>query len=221
VPEANIEAMRDFVLTSGNLRTAILVHDAFGLIRTKLLTDLARKIEHTLAKEDGWVVTVKSFAETPLEKYSEIRWSPKEWVSYGWGISVSPQRDMAKDMIFGLLAPSASNKDANYTNNLAKYPAMQEQSRQELANLLLPTLQSIGHGKFSPWMPCYASLPAEIRNWNASSALLKIAFATGHSVEPELVRGKPMDVFITDLFQAARSAMTPFLASNSIVPASA
>ena len=220
MPDAKTEAMRDFVLSSGsNLQTAFLVHDAIESVRAKLITEFAKRIKDTLSKEPGWSITASRLIQAPFERWAELRWSPDEWADYGWGLCLNAEIGPARGFIFGLHATAKSNTDPEYIRNSSKYPAMPDEDRRELADRLASVLRDVGHGqKSSAWWPCYTFLPPDIRDLASNAALMKIAYAVERSTERDLVRGKPIDEFIIDAFQAARLAILPILSSRTIVP---
>jgi hypothetical protein len=202
------DAMADFILTNGkNLRTALLIHKSIPLIAERLVSDVAKRIEHGLADEPGWKVVRNTLASKPNEQHVELKWAPIEWEHFGWGISLSPQKGRARDFIFGIFAVSAGNGDPGYTSNPAKYPTMPDADRDRLGAAIAPLLNSVGdRDRGSAWWPRYTNLRT-INNWMNSSVLMKIAHANGISSERDLVSGKQMDQFVIDLFRAAKAVI--------------
>jgi len=136
-------AMRDFILSSSsNLRTALLVHRAFDLVAKKLISELAMKVENVLKVDQDWVVVSNTLARNPLERYAELKWAPREWETYGWGLTLSSQMYNARGMMFGLHATAKNNKDRSHAGNPAAYPAMPDQDRTHFAEILGPLLRN-------------------------------------------------------------------------------
>ncbi len=202
------DAMSDFILASDkNFHTALLTYTAFPYAAEKLISSFARRIEHTLADEPGWKVTCNSLASTPREHWVELKWAPVEWEEFGWGISLSPQNYHSAKFLFGLFGVTATNMDPDYLKNPKQYPAMPDADRAQLGNAVAPFLSSIGDpDKTSGWWARYTYLRT-VGNWMEPSTLRKIAFANGLSEERDFIAGKPMDVFIVDIFRAVKKAI--------------
>lgn len=220
-PATTDAAMREFILSSGaNLRTAMAVHRAFASVAAQLVSEIARRVESALAGESGWEVVENTLASNPTGIYSLIKWAPSEWRPFGWGIGLSSQSYGAKGMMFGLFATAMINKDRDRTGTKVQFPAMPDADRACLAQALAPITSSVGNGnRATPWWPQFTELPPGSRDWTDSTVLPKIAYAVGRSEEPDLVAGKPLDVFIIDAFLSAKMAIEPVLALGPISPA--
>ena len=218
--ETTDAAMRDFILSSGaNLRTAVAVQRAFASVAAQLVSEIARRIETTLARESGWVVIENTLASNPLGIYSLIKWAPFEWQPFKWGIGLSSQFSDAKRMMFGLFATAAPNPNRDHAGLKAQFPAMPDADRARLAQALEPITSSVGNRNHTTaWWPKYTELPPGILNWTDLGVLPKIAYAVSRSEEPDLVAGKPLDTFIVDAFLSVKTAIEPLLASSPISP---
>ena len=213
--------MADFILAGGkNFHTALLAYTAFPRAAEKLISSFAQRIERTLAEESGWKVTCNTLASSPREKWVELKWAPVEWEKCGWGICLSSERSNAGDFIFGIAGTTAANRDPTYLRDPSKYPAMPDADRTRLGDAIAPLLDSIGdRDRTSQWWPRYAYLRT-IRNWMEPATLMKIASANGISDERDLVSGKPMDVFIVDMFRAAKEVIADLPGLRDIRPSS-
>lgn len=219
-PEITDAAMCEFILSSGaNLRTAMAVHRAFASVTVQLVSEIARRIEVALAAESGWEIVENTLASNPLGIYSIIKWAPSEWRAYGWGVGLSSQQSGAGKMMFGLHATATINPDRDRAKLRTKCPAMSDVDRARLAQALVPITASVGGGnRVSAWWPQYTDLPPGSRDWTNLDVLPKIAYAVGRSIEPDLVAGKKLDVFIVDAFLSAKTAIETVLALEKINP---
>lgn len=209
------EAMSDFISASSrNFHTALSTYTAFPRVAEKLVSDFAYRIERSLSEEPGWKIVCNTLASSPREQYAELRWAPVEWESYGWGISLSAETRNASNFVFGVLAASADSKEASADG----HSAMPEADRTRVGNAVAPVLHSFGEqGSASLWWPRYGRLRS-INRWMEPPTLLNVAYATGLSEERNLVSGKPMDEFVTDLFRAAKLAIDQVLGLRDIRP---